>query len=108
MDNLLHFSLQVATFDGDTPREDRQYIRENANVIFTNPDMLHINILPREEEWRRFFQNLRIVVVDGQLSSASSTSVRPDFVYAQNCICITGYSARMWRLSCDGKFWTDS
>ncbi|KAM0747754.1 P-loop containing nucleoside triphosphate hydrolase protein [Meredithblackwellia eburnea MCA 4105] len=55
---------KVATFDGDTPREDRDYIRENANVIFTNPDMLHLTILPREETWRRFFQNLKFVVVD--------------------------------------------
>lgn len=104
---------QVATFDGDTPKDDRDYIRENCNVvsglctdslssaltlglppppsllgpcppaqhllfdhslifrrplansqIFTNPDMLHLTILPREETWRRFFSNLRFVVVD--------------------------------------------
>lgn len=56
--------VKIATFDGDTPREDRDYIRENVNVIFTNPDMLHITILPREESWRRFFRNLKFVVVD--------------------------------------------
>ncbi|KAI5481435.1 DNA/RNA helicase, DEAD/DEAH box type [Pseudohyphozyma bogoriensis] len=56
--------VKIATFDGDTAREDRDYIRENANVIFTNPDMLHITVLPREETWRRFFQNLKFVVVD--------------------------------------------
>ncbi|GAA5820197.1 hypothetical protein JCM10212_004915 [Sporobolomyces blumeae] len=56
--------VKVATFDGDTPRDDRDFIRENANVIFTNPDMLHITILPQEERWRRFFRNLRFVVVD--------------------------------------------
>jgi DEAD/DEAH box helicase domain-containing protein len=58
--------IKIATFDGDTPKEDRTYIRDNALVIFTNPDMLHITILPKEEEWRRFFQNLHIVVVDGE------------------------------------------
>lgn len=57
--------IKVATFDGDTPKEDRDYIRENASVIFTNPDMLHLTILPREESWRRFFTHLKFVVVDG-------------------------------------------
>ena len=57
--------VKVATFDGDTPQEDRAYIRENASVIFVNPDMLHVTILPREEEWRRFFTNLKLVVLDG-------------------------------------------
>ncbi|GAA5825378.1 hypothetical protein JCM3770_003514 [Rhodotorula araucariae] len=56
--------VKIATFDGDTPKDDRDYIRENANVIFTNPDMLHITILPQEERWRRFFRKLRFVVVD--------------------------------------------
>lgn len=35
-------------------------------MIFTNPDMLHCTILPMEEEWRRFFTNLKFVVVDGK------------------------------------------
>jgi DEAD/DEAH box helicase domain-containing protein len=59
--------VKIATFDGDTPREDRDFIRENSNVIFTNPDMLHLTILPNEESWRRFFRKLRIVVLDGAL-----------------------------------------
>jgi len=54
----------VETYDGDTPQEDRAGIRKNANVIFTNPDMLHSSILPHEELWRRFFRNLKFVVVD--------------------------------------------
>ncbi|CAD6569915.1 MAG: hypothetical protein CYPHOPRED_003651 [Cyphobasidiales sp. Tagirdzhanova-0007] len=61
-DNLDH--VKIATFDGDTPREDRDYIREHANVIFTNPDMLHVTLLPNEESWRRMFRNLKLVVVD--------------------------------------------
>lgn len=59
-------SIKIATFDGDTPKEDRDYIRENANVIFTNPDMLHITLLPNEDKWRRLFRNLKLVVVDGK------------------------------------------
>ncbi|KAI0020236.1 hypothetical protein F4780DRAFT_770865 [Xylariomycetidae sp. FL0641] len=54
----------VETFDGDTPMSDRNQIRDEARIIFTNPDMLHITILPQEERWRTFLQNLRYVVVD--------------------------------------------
>ncbi|KAF2113335.1 DEAD/DEAH box helicase-like protein [Lophiotrema nucula] len=54
----------VETFDGDTAMPDRNYIRDEGRIIFTNPDMLHITILPQEEAWRAFLQNLRFVVVD--------------------------------------------
>lgn len=54
----------VETFDGDTPMEYRDMIREEARIIFTNPDMLHITILPRESAWRTYLQNLKFVVVD--------------------------------------------
>lgn len=56
--------LVVETFDGDTPMSERTHIRDNARIIFTNPDMLHITILPQEESWRNFLQNLKFVVVD--------------------------------------------
>ena len=52
------------TFDGDTPMDDRNRIRDEARIIFTNPDMLHITILPQEESWRTFLKNLKYVVVD--------------------------------------------
>ncbi|GAB7364836.1 hypothetical protein MBLNU230_g5629t1 [Neophaeotheca triangularis] len=52
------------TFDGDTPMSERSRLRDEASVIFTNPDMLHLTILPQEESWRTFLQNLRFVVVD--------------------------------------------
>lgn len=54
----------VETFDGDTDFKDRQIIREEGRIIFTNPDMLHITILPQEEKWRTFLKNLKYVVVD--------------------------------------------
>ncbi|KAK8127805.1 ATP-dependent helicase [Apiospora sp. TS-2023a] len=54
----------VETFDGDTPMHDRNQIRDEARIIFTNPDMLHITILPQEDRWRTFLQNLKYVVVD--------------------------------------------
>lgn len=54
----------VDTFDGDTPMSDRNTIRDEGRIIFTNPDMLHITILPQEGSWRAFLQNLKFVVVD--------------------------------------------
>lgn len=54
----------VETFDGDTSFTDRNLIREEGRIIFTNPDMLHITILPQEEKWRTFLKNLKFVVVD--------------------------------------------
>ncbi|EHL02980.1 putative ATP-dependent helicase HRQ1 [Glarea lozoyensis 74030] len=54
----------VETFDGDTDMKDRNLIRDEGRIIFTNPDMLHITILPQEEKWRTFLKNLKYVVVD--------------------------------------------
>ena len=54
----------VETFDGDTGMAERHHIREEGRIIFTNPDMLHITILPQEDKWRTFLQNLKFVVVD--------------------------------------------
>lgn len=69
MKELLQFmpgleNLVVDTFDGDTAMADRHLIRDEGGIIFTNPDMLHITILPQEDRWRNFLQNLRFVVVD--------------------------------------------
>ncbi|KAI1096043.1 P-loop containing nucleoside triphosphate hydrolase protein [Rostrohypoxylon terebratum] len=67
-DMLAYFAglenVLVETFDGDTPMYDRNQIRDEARVIFTNPDMLHLTILPQEDRWRSFLKNLRYVVVD--------------------------------------------
>jgi DEAD/DEAH box helicase domain-containing protein len=52
------------TYDGDTPISKRTFLRENASVIFTNPDMIHYSILPSWDLWRSFLRNLRFIVVD--------------------------------------------
>ncbi|KAJ6179619.1 hypothetical protein N7519_010080 [Penicillium mononematosum] len=57
-------NTMVETFDGDTPMGSRNSIRDEARIIFTNPDMLHITILPQESSWRTFLKNLKFVVVD--------------------------------------------
>nr|POE54491.1 atp-dependent helicase hrq1 [Quercus suber] len=56
--------IMCETFDGDTVMSERNHIRDEARIIFTNPDMLHLTILPQEESWRHFLQNLRYVVMD--------------------------------------------
>jgi DEAD/DEAH box helicase domain-containing protein len=62
---LLGFSgLECAVFDGDTPPQERSEIKRLARLVFTNPDMLHLGILPHHESWSRFLRQLRYVVVD--------------------------------------------
>jgi DEAD/DEAH box helicase domain-containing protein len=55
---------EFAAFDGDTPIEKRAEIRRQARIVLTNPDMLHIGILPNHRAWLRLIRNLRYVVVD--------------------------------------------
>src|SRR4051794_19381438 len=57
-------NVRAAIYDGDTPGERRWQIRRWANVILTNPDMLHIGVLPRHDLWADVLHNLRYVVVD--------------------------------------------
>ena len=61
---LLRSAVRVHTYDGDTPQSLRRQIRETVNVLITNPDMLHLGILPHHSRWSRFFANLRFIVLD--------------------------------------------
>jgi DEAD/DEAH box helicase domain-containing protein len=56
--------IRAFTYDGDTPHDARKAIRQRANVVLTNPDMLHSGILPQHTRWARYFENLRYVVID--------------------------------------------
>ena len=56
--------LKPAIYDGDTPGERRWQIRKWANVVLTNPDMLHVGVLPHHDRWGDVLANLRYVVVD--------------------------------------------
>jgi DEAD/DEAH box helicase domain-containing protein len=56
--------VRVATYDGDTPGEEREWIRGYANVVLTNPDMLHHSMLPGHARWASFLRRLRYVVID--------------------------------------------
>lgn len=56
--------VRCATYDGDTPSDLRGWIRREAQVVLSNPDMLHFGILPNHRLWSGFFSHLRYVVVD--------------------------------------------
>jgi DEAD/DEAH box helicase domain-containing protein len=56
--------IRAFTYDGDTPQDARKAIRERANVVLTNPDMLHSGILPHHTKWAKCFENLRYFVID--------------------------------------------
>jgi DEAD/DEAH box helicase domain-containing protein len=56
--------VRAAIYDGDTPGERRWQIRKWANLILTNPDMLHVGVLPHHHRWGDVLSNLRYVVVD--------------------------------------------
>ncbi len=56
--------LKPAIYDGDTPGERRWQIRKWSNVVLTNPDMLHVGVLPHHDRWGDVLANLRYVVVD--------------------------------------------
>jgi len=56
--------VRAHTFDGDTPSDARKAVRTRAEVVVTNPDMLHQGILPHHTKWARFFERLRFVVID--------------------------------------------
>lgn len=56
--------VRVATCDGDTPREERGWVMDHADVVLTNPDFLHFSLLPQHRRWSRLLRGLRYVVVD--------------------------------------------
>lgn len=57
--------VRLGTFDGDTPREERTRIQQQADFMITNPDMLHSGILPNHtRRWRGFLSRLKYIVID--------------------------------------------
>jgi DEAD/DEAH box helicase domain-containing protein len=57
-------AIRPAIYDGDTPRQERAQIRKRGNLVLTNPDMLHVGILPNHPAWAELFANLAFVVID--------------------------------------------
>jgi len=61
----LHLTrVRAATYDGDTPQDERTWVRQHANYVLTNPDMLHRSILPAHARWSSFLRRLRYVIID--------------------------------------------
>ena len=56
--------IREAVVDGDSNADERAWARRHANVVLTNPDMLHYSLLPGHERWSRLLRNLRYIVVD--------------------------------------------
>lgn len=53
-----------AALDGDSSYDERGIIQSTADVIFTNPDMVHYHVLPRHELFHSFLRRLQFVVID--------------------------------------------
>ncbi len=62
--SFLEGGLKVYTYDGDTPADARKSVRRTANLVITNPDMLHTGILPHHPRWISLFENLKFIVID--------------------------------------------
>ena len=66
VDALTEFELgmPVGTYDGDTPDDERRHLRQEARILLSNPDMLHVGILPQHFRWTPFLRSLRYIVLD--------------------------------------------
>jgi len=60
----LDAGIRTYTYDGDTPSSARQAIRKQGHIVITNPDMLHLGILPHHTKWLELFRNLKYIVID--------------------------------------------
>lgn len=56
--------IKMATFDGDTPQNERAQIRRSARLVLSNPDMIHLGMLPNHRTWMPFLGQLKYVVID--------------------------------------------
>ncbi len=64
LQNLMPDTVFAGTYDGDTSKNAKAVTKKLAHIIITNPDMLHLSILPNHGSWSKFFRSLRYIVID--------------------------------------------
>jgi DEAD/DEAH box helicase domain-containing protein len=64
LNKLMGDKLGLFTYDGDTPQNTRKAIRKKAQIVLTNPYMLHSGILPHHTKWVNLFEHLKYVIID--------------------------------------------
>ncbi|GAB4845369.1 hypothetical protein Ancab_038777 [Ancistrocladus abbreviatus] len=64
MTEKLNVNLNIGIYDGDTSQQNRIWLRDNSRLLITNPDMLHMSVLPCHIHFQRLLENLRFVVID--------------------------------------------
>ncbi|KAF7838556.1 ATP-dependent helicase HRQ1 isoform A [Senna tora] len=64
MTKVFDVDFNIGIYDGDTSQNERTWLRDNSRLLITNPDMLHISILPHHQRFSRILSNLRFVVID--------------------------------------------
>ncbi len=64
LNKRMNDKLGLFTYDGDTPQNTRQAIRKKAQIVLTNPYMLHSGILPHHTKWVNLFENLKYIIID--------------------------------------------
>jgi hypothetical protein len=57
-------ALSIECFDGDTPKPSRARIRDESNLLLTNPDIIHVTILPQHKQWATVLRDIRLLVID--------------------------------------------
>lgn len=64
LEAILPEGIRAACYDGDTPASHRSGIRKECHIVLTNPDMLHVGMLPGHENWQKYLRSLRVIVLD--------------------------------------------
>ena len=57
--------IRAEILDGDTPAHRRAQLKGDLpHILISNPDILHLSLLPYHAAWKGFWENLRYVVLD--------------------------------------------
>ncbi len=88
--------VEIFAYDGDTPTETRLLARQKARVLLTNPDMLHLSVLPRHERWDEFLYNLKYVVIDEGLALPIPEGLSFEQAAGVGEVFLTAYQALFW------------